>query len=66
VGRAQARRLLAASGARRYLLESPDFWAMRELVDLSQVPGALYPETLYPADSPDEALTPISPALAAG
>lgn len=33
---AQAKRLLAASGPRRYLLESPEFWAMRELVELSK------------------------------
>jgi run domain Beclin-1 interacting cysteine-rich containing protein len=32
----QARRLLSAAGPRRYLLESPDFWAMRELVELSK------------------------------
>ncbi len=49
VRRAQARRLLAASGARRYLLESPDFWAMRELVDLSQVPGAHYDASIVHA-----------------
>ena len=29
-------RLLAASGHRRYLLESADFWALAELVDLSK------------------------------
>ncbi len=32
----QAKRLLAGAGPRRYLLESPDFWAMRELVELSK------------------------------
>lgn len=29
-------RLLAAAGPRRYLLESADFWAMRDLVELSK------------------------------
>ena len=32
----QVRRLLGAAGPRRYLLESPDFWAMRELRELSK------------------------------
>ena len=32
----QAKRLLGAAGLRRYLLESPDFWAMRELRELSK------------------------------
>jgi hypothetical protein len=32
----QAKQLLAGAGPRRYLLESPDFWAMRELVELSK------------------------------
>ena len=32
----QAKRLLGAAGPRRYLLESPDFWAMRELRELSK------------------------------
>ena len=27
---------MAAAGVRRYLLESPDFWAMRELRELSK------------------------------
>ncbi|BDA48701.1 probable differentially expressed in FDCP 8 homolog at C-terminar half [Coccomyxa sp. Obi] len=35
-GAAKAKRLLAGAGPRRYLLESPDFWAMRELVELSK------------------------------
>ena len=33
----QAELLLKAAGQRRYLLESPEFWAMRELVELSKV-----------------------------
>ncbi|KAK9917040.1 hypothetical protein WJX75_000268 [Coccomyxa subellipsoidea] len=35
-GADKAKRLLAGAGPRRYLLESPDFWAMRELVELSK------------------------------
>lgn len=31
----QVDKVLAAAGARRHLLEQPDFWALNELVDLA-------------------------------
>lgn len=59
--------LLKASGPRRYLLESSEFWAMRELVELSKVTSpSLSPSLLvhYPTSLPPPyslAITYINP-----
>lgn len=65
----QAKRLLAGAGQRRYLLESPDFWAMRELVELSKGAFSRLPAWLEAAAARAAALATdalLTAAAAAG